>query len=612
MNTTADRTIVLALADVALARGLASSVAWRPGSTWLYLGQDIRLAMEMERAIGSALGRHRSGDRLQEIAASLRQEYIDFIGGLAPSRPSPGWWFTSVSEKNPFITTVFLSACYLSLCREYVAGSPADALVLCESAPLMEALSLALGDIPGIEVQNHYPARLRAHDALRAGMEKAGAWAWFLIRFSTRILLSRLFGLLRRSRRAGQGTRERVLIHSWADARAFRERETYTDTYFGTLGRDLGRRGHPCGYLVTVLPTLWYPRALFGLRRYPEDLFLFEEFTRVRDLLPALRAPGGAGADLPPRMALAGMDLSPVIRAELAADGRGTRAAQSFLAYLAARRIPRAFPVQAFIYTFENHVWEKMFCLGLREATPGTRLVGYAHSIVSPMYLSYSLSRAELGKVPLPDRIAVNGPRARENLVASGFPGEMVVVTGSFRYPDFRQVKTRPGKKPGRHVLVPLAAGMDESLELALKSVQALGTVPGVSITLKPHPSISRETLLSSLPGLPASVEVRTDPVDRLLDKADLVLFSSTTVAVEALGRGIPLLHVKSELDIDRNILEGLPMVPSAGDLAKIREIALQILEDPSRFAAGGRAAVGEFFTPSGEGSVDLLLGDRA
>jgi surface carbohydrate biosynthesis protein (TIGR04326 family) len=308
---------------------------------------------------------------------------------------------------------------------------------------------------------------------------------------------------------------------------------------------------------------------------------------------------------------MTGIDLSPVLRAELRADQRTTRAELSFLAYRAALRIPLIFPVSTFIYTFENHMWEKMFCAGFRKASPRTMLVGYAHSIVSPMYLSYSLSRLERETAPLPDRIAVNGPRARENLVASGFPAERVVVTGSFRYPHFGRGRPPLEDRQERSVLVPLTAGIDESLELALKAVLALGGMPGIRTVLKPHPSISRETLLSYLPDLPPAVETSSDPVDRLLDRTDLVLFTSTTVAVEALGRGIPLVHVKSDLAIDRNILEGFPMVPSAADPEEIREMAVRVLENRETVGEEGKKAVLDLITPSGEGSIDILLGDR-
>jgi hypothetical protein len=113
-------------------------------------------------------------------------------------------------------------------------------------------------------------------------------------------------------------------------------------------------------------------------------------------------------------------------------------------------------------------------------------------------------------------------------------------------------------------------------------------------------------TLLSGLLDLPPTVEVRGDPVNRLLDEIDLALFSSTTVTVEAVARGIPVLHVKSDLAIDRNILECFLMVQSTGDPGEIREIALRILEHPASFSAGGRQAFSDHFTPIEEVSSSL------
>ncbi len=411
----------------------------------------------------------------------------------------------------------------------------------------MEAIALNLKDLPRTCIRICDPWSSRLRDDAAGALTGISARAWFLMRFTGRILLSRVYAIARHAGKERGASPERVFIHSWADERAFQVPGTYTDTYFGTLGKDLKEKGYRCAYAVSVLPTIFYPRAVSRLMGYGEEIYLFEEFVGIRDLLAAFTVARRGGEGLPERASMTGIDISPVIRAEILAARRNTRAEQSYLAYRAARAITRAFPVGSFIYTFENHMWEKMFCAGFRLASPRTLLVGYAHSIVNPMYLSYSLSSRELATAPLPDRIAVNGPHARENLVASGFPPDRVVVTGAFRYPSIGKESPLREKKAGRTVLVPLTAGIDESLELALKSVLALGGVPGIRVILKPHPSISVDVLLSNLPGLPPSVEVSSDPVDRLLDRADLVLYTSTTVAVEALGRGIPLVHVKSD-----------------------------------------------------------------
>jgi hypothetical protein len=605
MNSPEDRSIILVIGDRSLGKRLAAPHATGSGASWLYLGRDFRMSMHLDQVLGS-MERYHFGDRLQEIARTYRQDYIDFIGGLASSRRDLTWWLTSISEKNPFITTVFLHACYIHLCREYAERFPGDILVICESGSLMDAIALNLRDIPRTRIQIHHPWRIRAMDAAKAQFEKISSRIWFLLRFAGRILLSRIFAILRR-RRPGNAS-PRILIHSWADTRAFSDPISYTDAYFGTLGKKLSERGYPCAYGVSVLPTIPYHRALSALLKYPEEIYLFEEFIGFRDLFSALAIRRGADEELFTGITMGELDLSPVLRAELRADRLTARAEQSFLAYRSALRIPRAFSVRTFIYTFENHMWEKMFCAGFRLASPGTSLVGYAHSVVSPMYLSYSLSRFEKETMPLPDLVAVNGPHARENLVASGFPAEGIVVTGSFRYPHFGRGRPPLEDRQERSVLVPLAAGIDESLELALKSVLALGGMQGIRVILKPHPSISRDTLLASLPDLPASVDISSDPVDRLLDGTDLVLYTSTTVAVEALGRGIPLVHVKSDLAIDRNILEGFPMVPSAADPEEIREMAVRVLENRETVGEEGKKAVLDLITPSGEGSIYLIL----
>jgi hypothetical protein len=52
-------------------------------------------------------------------------------------------------------------------------------------------------------------------------------------------------------------------------------------------------------------------------------------------------------------------------------------------------------------------------------------------------------------------------------------------------------------------------------------------------------------------------------------------------------------------------------MVPSAADPEEIREMAVRVLENRETVGEEGKKAVLDLITPSGEGSIDILLGDR-
>jgi hypothetical protein len=603
-----DLTVILLPPDLHLIRKKAGSLDPGVPAAWVYLGRDALFSHALDREL-PPLGRIPTGDRLQELAREHRNDYIRFIGGLAARFQGIPWWLTSVSEKNPFYSDLFLDFCRMALCREQAGGREGYLLVICGSRGLREAIQGSLPAGGGLRVEMPDPLSPRLREPARDRLIAFFRISWWMARYLGRILLARIFAPARYGGEGGHREGKLVLIHSWADGRSFTPGGGYSDTFTGALGPELERRSARVAYLISILPTFPYLRGLLALRRARVEYRLTEEFMTVPDLL---RAPftirGQAVRELEPAV-LQGMDLSPLVSEELARDGLHTRRELSWLMYRAARRLGQQIPLRSFVYTFENHLWEKLVCLGLREAAPRTTRIGYAHSIVIPMNLSYSLSGEERGTVPLPDLIAVNGPRAREVLASSGFDPGSIFISGAFRYPGEVEAKMRPRERGEQVVLVALPSGIEESLELAHKSVQALGDPTGCRVVLKCHPSVPPDRLSPYLSPLPPHFSFSTDPVATLLGKAGLVLYTSSTVAVEAAAWGIPVVHVRSDLAIDRNIFDGDPRVPSLATPAGIREAVLGLLgrefseeEYPGDLVRG-------LFAPVSEENLEKFLG---
>jgi hypothetical protein len=183
----------------------------------------------------------------------------------------------------------------------------------------------------------------------------------------------------------------------------------------------------------------------------------------------------------------------------------------------------------------------------------------------------------------------------------------MIFVTGAFRYPDLERKIRGDHGKPYRSILVALPGSLYEAVELAMKSFRALGGVPHIRLVLKAHPTVPAGLLAPRLPPLPANACFSDESPGDLLARADLVLYTSTTLAVEAAARGVPVIHVKSDLLIDRNVLEGFPDIPSCGDPAELRSSVLEILEHPDFSAMAGGMDVKGFFLPWSEESLKVF-----
>ena len=601
---------ILPADSVSVRRHIATLTDNRSNS-WIYLGKNILLRNTLGEIFDAAgVARTEIGRDLQEIARNCRQEYVDYIGLLAPNDPNGCWWLTSISEKSPYASDAFLHICYLILCLRYAKNLSGDIIVVCESPALARSLYANLQRIPEVRIAHSCAIAHARLEELRQSLASVVQKGVFASRYTLRVVASRFFAATRRRRCETSAQSPLVAIHSWMDERAFADPSAYRDAFFGDLGKNLEERGKQVITIANVLPTMHYHRAVRELlHRQDDTIMLLEEFVTIADVLQALIRvkKGRFGLGNIPRFS--GLDVGDIVIEELRHDRLNTRGEQSYLMYRASMAIGDRFKVGTFVYTFENHMWEKMLCLGMRKRSPETELTGYAHSIVSPMYTFYSVSRYERDRIPLPDRIVVNGPRAKDVLVASGFETVDIHIAGAVRYRNL--LVTPPAEsipKTSPVVLVTPSTGFYDALELVHKVLGAFKDKPQIQVVIKPHPSLPIDALTSHIPGLPPHIWISTQPVSELLARADILLYTESATSIEALFRGIPVVHVQSDLRIDMNPLEGYDLVPSVAGPEELASTVHRLLSTSHVRRSEYRRIAAEFFAPVRDDFAEIFV----
>ena len=557
-----------------------------PSARWLYCGKDVPFCLALDKKLGV----HRKmgiGNDLQKIARESRQEYIDFIGRmtqtLAGDLAPESWFLTSISEKNPFISNVFLYYCYIRVCQDILKECDHDLVIICESSHLSEALCQNLNTNGRCQIIRGAADQNRSLDTVSTGLRTVAKRIWFFWYYAARILLARLFSLLMRGRREGAFGHAETGIHSFTDTRSITDPSHYQHIFFRGMGSDLSRSGTPFYYLIDVLPTTSFISVIRHLLNYPEDCRLVEEYVTIADLFRARRIVRDLGYRLHIVGSLGGVLMDEILLGEMERDGLNTRREEAYLRYCAGQRVALQGPgLSSFVYIFENHIWEKMFCLAFRDKSPATVLVGYAHTIVNSMYTCYSVSRFEMDISPLPDIIAVNGIRAKQTLEMSGFSDKKIIVTGALRYQHLKKKKFERKGHTETVVLVALSIGINDSVELAHKVFAALGGRVGIIVDVKCHPTTPFPFISPHIPEIPANVRIRTEPVEELLSDSDILVYAESTVCVEALAMGVPVINVKSDHRIDMNIFDGIESIPSVSTPAELEGAVMQVTTQPA------------------------------
>lgn len=218
-------------------------------------------------------------------------------------------------------------------------------------------------------------------------------------------------------------------------------------------------------------------------------------------------------------------------------------------------------------YIWENQPWELAMLYAWRVAGHGA-IVGVPHTTVRFWDLRYHRDSrcyepdpAETG-LPLPDRLAVNGPLARESLLAGGYPRARLFEVEALRFlhlqaePCPRQIRSAGA---GLRVLVcgDFLAENNACL-FAWLEIAAAALPANTTYLIKPHPAFPIE--VRHYPSI--HFHMRQESIQSLLGECDVVFASNTTsAAVDAFCAGVPVVQMMDGRTFNMSPLRGQPGV---------------------------------------------------
>lgn len=214
------------------------------------------------------------------------------------------------------------------------------------------------------------------------------------------------------------------------------------------------------------------------------------------------------------------------------------------------------------VYLQENQSWEFAFIQTWKTVGHG-RLIGTPHSTVRFWDLRYffdtrNYDRQDMNRLPVPDRVALNGPAALDAYWVGGYPAQDLTEVEALRYfhlvgssVNSRRVLRSLGSALrvlviGEYLLSQTVAQMS----LLQKATQFLPA--NTLFTLKSHPACPVK--LDDVRGI--KVTVTMEPLDTLLVGCDVVFTCNITSAgVDAYCKGVPVVSM-----LDSSILNLSPL----------------------------------------------------
>lgn len=569
---------------------------------------------DLEREFQGKLVRAREASR--EVRADARSFYIDLVArigaisdgtgrtlrqALAPPGQASRWWYHSVTfrdcESDPSFHWIIVARTIQAVAARYEAkkivlvGAPWELAAILRSRFLVEEQGASRGRPGWWPWLRGFASRLRY--AVRALQR------WVAIRCWTK---------------RPAGPFDIILSGFWDWSVWWNTRtQSLTDRYFGSLPEQLRRQG-----LRSVGWFAWFDphtepgkesrrlKAVLAPLWGNQDVVLLEWFLHPWDIIQAVGDFGPATKFLAVRKQTAfralfldaGIDYYPLFVERLLLGFLNAGLSHNSLVALATERACRQYRPKVTLSFLEHFLYARAHYEGVRRAGVeavrlATQHCSWCHEKTF-LFLHPSIEfRGEPDgcAVPHPDSVCAMGTFGQELFMECGYPKDQVLLTGSPRYDHVRLSREaslpraamlRAGANGVIHILIVSSLDVELEVDMVEAAWAATRGMEGVKLFLRNHP-FSRTEHHPRFALYRDQIELTQGSLPDDLERADLILFTYSTVAEEALLQGKPVWQWLP-LEFNGSALSETATIPRFGSVASLRQAILDFRADPCRF----------------------------
>ena len=454
------------------------------------------------------------------------------------------WWSMNFTNKNPLLTQLYNNAFYVVRIAELVRAKDGVFIIIGSSIDCAEQIK-KLGNVLRTTVRSFMRRRNKVALMLSESFPKL---IYVFIRALVRKFLLLVF---KKSMAQDSVQRSSHLIITQLESASFKNRR-FEDTYFKGLADILEAEA-----ITTTTVGFVACNFLNVIVCRGKCVFAFEAFVNfcdiVRIFFKTLKL-WMCGFRIQGTFVLNGLDLRHLFDKEMHRALYSGQMSVNLSVYYAAKKIIGMSAVQKIFYPFENRSWEKMIILGIR-------IIGYQHASLTLRHINFLLEEGEHNEIPMPDEIVTMGHVTRDMMVnIFHFPLDRVRVGCALRKSIPQEDKKRDFdmRSEIQTILVALASNIEEYVKMLVFLDKAFLHKRQYHLVIRPHPSIKFSQALTIY--WPRHISYELD--DRLLTESmktcDIALYASSTVSLEAIAAGVPVIHIKLNDTLNSDPLFGI------------------------------------------------------
>jgi hypothetical protein len=479
------------------------------------------------------------------FAERFIHEFNDVMGHMGQANNNRLWWATDMASKNcfssqlPFLLEQFVLLLHLIDEHQHQSW---DLLIIgpqdCIVSPLLKCLKAR-------KIPYHYygqPLKIKIKSRL-LGLARS-IWmlrsAWMIwsrakeARKQLRVQVESVLSL----------DKEHYVIKTFIYNHSFDTHHNYKDVFFGKLPQYLKTHKE-----VLILANILgdYARCLKEIKDCQDQQIVpYEYFLSLSDILKAMIEKIFGRIHVDKHLRLFDIPVWEVIEEVLIRTFKGVQLVH-FLHYWATQHMIRRIRVGTFLLTYENYPWERMCIMVLRLQSPQTRIVGYQHTVVPEACLNMYVGTREDQVVPQPQMLLTAGDAPRKIMERLGISSHVQVKSAcGLRFEYLFGKSFSQERRPIKNILIPMEGQLD-AFPIVQYAINQLKGNAFYHVRIRTHPFLPWAAYEKHFRvNLSAIANFEVSQVTSLtgdLEWADLILYWSTTVALEALMIGKPVLH---------------------------------------------------------------------
>lgn len=487
-------------------------------------------------------------DFVDDNRSAFIEDYRDLMGRLGEKMDGRQWWATNIASKNRFnagISKILWQAeavvSFISKCRgDLIIFGAAESLPELVSRTCVAQGKSYFGPRPATKVRLLGERFLVATLCIKRAIHLMYRLTLVKICFS------------RNYKEEGGPT---VVLKSFFYESTIGEDRLFHDPMFGRLPEYLTREKK---LIIAVHIVGKFRACLIRMRLHEKfDIVPVEYWLSPTAIIKATSVVllGRLDLRIPDKLIYRGTNIACVFKQELFRRCNDIQLEDYLFYDLMEGCITAAGQVTHYIQTYENNPWEKMAILAVRRASPSTKISAFQHAVAPPAAVNLFNSAKEARLMPLPDWVVCSGKESVEIIRAHCVALHPVLTLGgAIRYEHLRGFKKKT-RVAIRRILI-AAEGVFEVIPMLKYVLEQIGGHTKYQLTFRFHPALpyekfNREHGFSV--GNFANSTVSAQSLQRDLEDHDLCIYWGSTVAIEALYVGMPLIHfdLEGELSYD-------------------------------------------------------------